>query len=328
MKHLFIINPIALASQECVRQTVEKIRSFFANYPDMAYDIHVSRWKRDAVGFTRQYVARSPEIVRVYAIGGNGTLFEVINGVIGLPNVQVAAYPYGHCNSFLSFFGKENLNEFRSLRNLVFSGVIPIDAIRCGNNYGVAAGAIGVEAMANRDATALIDRLGFPSDMLYLFFGFWYILRPGATQRYRISLDGLPLDGGYVSIRVANQPCSGINLNSGADACPYDGLFNVYLTRAPSKPRIFPAMNDYVHGRHERIPEYVTHRSGKALTVESDDVMCIYIDGETFYDARIRCEIIPYALDFVCPESVDAAKSPADFRWPRPIPRKQGGVPA
>ncbi|MDR0616136.1 MAG: acylglycerol kinase family protein, partial [Synergistaceae bacterium] len=95
MKHLFIVNPASVGVKAKKNEIVGKISAFFADYPDIGYDIYMTRWKRDAVGYVRRYALASDEFVRVYAVGGTGTLFEVINGAIGLPNVQVACYPLG-----------------------------------------------------------------------------------------------------------------------------------------------------------------------------------------------------------------------------------------
>ncbi|MDR2073102.1 MAG: acylglycerol kinase family protein, partial [Spirochaetaceae bacterium] len=135
MKHLFIINPKAGKANGRIPEIKNDIQSFFAGRPEVDYTIHVTRWKRDASGYTLRYASDTREIVRIYALGGNGTFYEIINGAVGLPNVQIAWYPLGKNNSLLHSFGPEHLPAFQSLMNLSLSPVGTIDTIKVGNNY-------------------------------------------------------------------------------------------------------------------------------------------------------------------------------------------------
>lgn len=42
--------------------------------------------------------------MRFYACGGDGTLYEVINGAIGCPTAEVAVVPSGTGNDFIKAF--------------------------------------------------------------------------------------------------------------------------------------------------------------------------------------------------------------------------------
>jgi diacylglycerol kinase family enzyme len=305
VKHLFIVNPSSSGVKGKVPGVVGKITSFFGDYPSMRYDIHVTRWKRDAVGFVRKYALASDEYVRVYAVGGTSTLFEVINGVIGLPNVQVANYPLGLGNSFLHCFGDRQFHLFLSLRNLVFSGTIPIDVIRCGYNYGIAFGLLGIESYACRDGDLFMEKTGLGVDLCYIGAGMYNYLWLNEIQEYSVNLDGSTLDGEYLTIFIANQPCYGIKMNPGPDARPNDGLLDLYLIKKPPKHKIPQTLYDYIHGFYRKWPEYIDHYTGRRLSISSGDIMCACIDGEIFYDTAIDFEIMPYAVDFVCPPGIN-----------------------
>src|SRR5215471_12261634 len=122
MRHLFIINPATKIIKGKTKPVRDRISAFFAEYPEIKYDIHVSKWCRDAVILIQDYIAGgTDETVRIHAIGGTGTLFEVINSVVGLANVEVASHPYGKANTFLRYFGNKNVKLFHSLKNQVFS---------------------------------------------------------------------------------------------------------------------------------------------------------------------------------------------------------------
>ncbi|MDR2135750.1 MAG: hypothetical protein LBO76_03955 [Treponema sp.] len=310
MRHLFIINPKAFFLKGRTDEVCREIRSFFAGFPYVNYDIHVTRWKRDAVVFVRRYVSGADRTVRVYAVGGMGTLFEVINGVVGLPNVQVACWPFGLDNTFLWYFGKDRIDCFRSLKKLVFSGVSSFDLIKCGNNYGICAGYLGVEAIASRHGDSIVENMKFlprslvQSGGIYLALALYYCFRKESAQSYRVMIDGTPLHGSYRSILIANGPYLSSGLNPAADARPNDGVLDVYLIQHVSNIRIPRLVLDYVHGRYDKWPNYISHYRARTASIASDQIMHICIDGEHFYDAAVNYEIIPNAVDFVCPDNV------------------------
>jgi diacylglycerol kinase family enzyme len=310
MRHLFIVNPKARLLKGRTEDIVREIRIFFGNYPQIKYSLHVTRWKRDAVGFTRRYVSGAEEIVRVYAVGGMGTLFEVINGVIGMPNVQIASWPFGLDNSFLYYFGADRMELFRSLRNLVFSRVAAFDLIRCGNNYGICSGFMGLEARAALDGDRLIDSVNFtiPWSVRALHPGGFYMaaaiyhgLKKDRAQSYHVMIDGMPVHGIYTSILVANQPYYSKKMRPAMEAEPDDGILDIYLTRPVPRIKFFRIAADYAQGRYYKWPNSISHFRGKGISVSSDQMMTICIDGEIFFDASIEYEAIPRAVDFVCP---------------------------
>ena len=83
MKHIFIINPAAGKydhSQQFRKQIEEACGA-----RGLAYEICVSKKPGDCRDIARK-AAESGEEVRLYACGGDGTLNEVVNGVVGFPN--------------------------------------------------------------------------------------------------------------------------------------------------------------------------------------------------------------------------------------------------
>jgi diacylglycerol kinase family enzyme len=307
MKHLFIVNPKAFFLKGCVDEVCTDIRLFFANYPEIQYDIHITRWKRDAAGFTRRYVSAVDVIVRVYAVGGMSTLMEVINGVVGMPNVQAAAWPFGIDNAFLHNFGKDRMRRFSSLRNLVFSEVSSFDLIRCGNNFGICASFIGLESLAAQVGDRLrVNIEPLPgwivrSGWLYIFSALYYAFKSGTVKTYQIVIDGTPLHGDYINILIANQPYLGNGLHPALEARPNDGLLDIYLVRFARGIKFIPLALDYVKGRYHKWPGYISHYRGKNVTVSSEKIMEICLDGEHFYDTVVEYEVVPYALDFAFP---------------------------
>jgi len=316
-RHLFIINPTADKIAGNIKPVKDKITSFFANYPEIKYDIYVPQWCRDSIMYIQDYAAGvKDEIVRVHSIGGKGTLFEVINGAAELPNVEVAAHPYGKANAFLRYFGIQNMKYFSSMESQVFDEAIPMDIIRCGNNYGICYGKAGIEAYANELGEKWIDK-GMPQDISFLLAGIYLILKDKAGQNYFVEIDGDKIEGDFASVMIANTPCYGVNMHPAVDAHPDDGVLDVYIFKNTSKLKLLTCVSSYIRGNYRSMPDLASHYRAKKIKVSSDETMCISIDGENFYGMSMEYEIMPKAVRFVCPGKIDLKKLPRIYNRPQ-----------
>jgi len=313
MHHQFIINPIASAVKGRVREITEEIKAFFGGIGADNYHIHVTRWVRDGMGYVNRFARTSPEPVRVHSMGGIGTLYEMVNGTIGLPNVQIAAYPMGASNFFLQYFGTDKMHMFRSIRNQVFSDVTPIDVMRGNIGYSIGHTVIGLEAIADRDGSEILERAKhLPVSLCYIYAGIRSIFRVKEIgQRYDIEIDGVDFSGEYVSILVAGPPCyGGGNMIPAPEAHPNDGIMEIYLIKKMSSLKLLSQINNYMSGNHKSMGDNLIHTQGKKITISGERDIMMSLDSECFYDESLTLEILPDAIEFVCPDGIDITKIP------------------
>ena len=139
MKHLFVINPHSFRKKR-YDHIVTEIDNRSREERDFFYDIYVSRYPRDAVVAVSNYIKKVAldEIVRVYAVGGDGILFDCLNGIINHPNAELTNVPYGKANDFLrGCFGIKAKELFRDIKTLSKGQVHLVDAMQCGTNYAI-----------------------------------------------------------------------------------------------------------------------------------------------------------------------------------------------
>jgi diacylglycerol kinase family enzyme len=289
-----------------VNEIEDLVRRYFAGNPGMEYSIHITRWKRDASGYILRYIDDASEIVRVYAFGGGGTLFEVINGTVGLPNAQVAWYPLGRDNNLLAVFDKHEQGSFQSLKTLTLSPVITIDTILAGSHYVTSNVLIGIEAAAYRDGKALSAQFLLSRKLcFYIMSLFRAFLRP-EIQHYRIITESTKLEGDLLGIMVSN-----ISTHGSAKPAPNaqfdDGYMDLYTLKPAPKRKMLKMIMDYFEGRYDKWPDYIRHYRCKNIRVTSSAGMSICMDGELFYDTELNLEIQPSSLDFVCPPGISKA---------------------
>ena len=114
MRHLFIINPTAGKHMDVSAVTAEVNEAMEGN-PD-PWAIMTTQGPGDAERLAAMW-AEGGEELRIYSLGGDGTLNEVVNGAAGHDNVAVACCPLGSGNDFIKTFGRESW-RFRDLKAL------------------------------------------------------------------------------------------------------------------------------------------------------------------------------------------------------------------
>ena len=125
MKHVFIINPKS-NSEAFTEKFRHKIEGLCVNR-GLEFEIKSTAKNFDAENFARE-AAEKGDAVRVYACGGDGTVNEVVNGIFGFKNAELAVIPIGTGNDFIRTFG--DIKKFFDIETVIDSEARPIDAIK------------------------------------------------------------------------------------------------------------------------------------------------------------------------------------------------------
>ncbi|MDR2613092.1 MAG: hypothetical protein LBG06_09835 [Deltaproteobacteria bacterium] len=313
MRHFFVINPVSFKRREEIDRLAAGVcRSFPGPAGDLSF--HVSRFPRDAVAVIRRFAEGlgEGEAVRVYAVGGDGILFDCLNGVVGLPGAELASVPYGRANDFVRAFGDGVAPRFRDVGELAAGEPLPCDVIYAGNNYALNTCTIGLESYAvwkaaelHRQYRGLLDALPGPlSGTLYsllYFIGGMLSINNGTlvSQRYQVTVDGQDLSGNYAIINIANGPCYGGDKSPAVSAVPDDGLLDVLLFRSTGIFTVISKGFDYLYGRLHKYPDLISYRRAREVSVRSDLPLMLQLDGEVFIDTNINVRVIPAAVKII-----------------------------
>jgi len=313
VKHLFIINPKSFWKKTKQNQIVVRIHEFFREIENTEYEIFVSRFPRDAVGFIPSFAKTLPEstILRVYAVGGDGILFDCLNGIVGLENAELAAIPYGYTNNFIQGFSKSERILFRILNRQFDAPTIPIDIMRCGKNYALNYCVTGIEAEAIHYAKEVQGRMERGHSMgqwfgRRLYKQYYYMGALEAfgdkkllQQHYEVEVDGERCTGAYQGFGIFNSPYYGGNLHPVNNAMPTDGILDMLTIRNWGFLRTMTAFPLYTMGHYKMFPRSFALKQGKKISIRSEDTLRISIDGEVFYESELDIEILPAAIKFV-----------------------------
>ncbi|MDR0456566.1 MAG: hypothetical protein LBH20_07800 [Treponema sp.] len=313
VKHLFIINPRSFWKKTYQNQIVVGIHKFFKEMNNSEYDIHVSQFPRDAVGFIPLFAKDLPDttILRVYAVGGDGILFDCLNGIIGLKNVELAAIPYGYTNNFIRGFDKNEKNLFRLMSQQYNAPAIPMDIMRCGNNYALNHCVVGIEAETVQRAAKIRERKEKGHFLNRWLSRRWYTLfyyagglgacsnKKLLNQRYEANIDGEKLTGAYQGISIFNSPYYGGNLHPVNNAMPNDGILDMLTLRSHSVFQTCCLFPFYVSGHYKMFPRNFTLKRGRKIKIHSENILLISMDGIIFFESELDVEILPAAIKFV-----------------------------
>jgi YegS/Rv2252/BmrU family lipid kinase len=316
VKHIFIINPRSFIYKSDMDAFIAECRRVMAG---LEYVVHVSRYPRDAIGTIRRHVMKlEPSTsVRVYAVGGDGILFDCLNGIVGLENAELAPIPYGKSNDFVRAFGEGNFDRFRDIEAMSVAGSVLTDVLHCGNNYALNTCTIGMEAYATHKAVELNNKYRnmlkkvpnniqiWIHDFMFFLSGIISTYDPKVIgQRYEVTIDDYKFLGNYATINIANGPCYGGDKYAAVKAMPNDGLLDVLLVKSASVAKILRIGVEYIYGKYYKFPSYITYDNAKAVNVTSKEPLVLQLDGENFFDTNITIKILPAAVRIIAPANL------------------------
>ena len=315
MRHFFVINPHSFRMSNSLQQLLMDIDKCFSGNRKADYRIYFSRYPRDAVAAVHRYITAAPQsdTVRIYAVGGDGTLFDCLNGMSGFENAELTAVPYGSSNDFVRAFGESAAEKFRVIENLCTGSPKPVDVIKCGSNCALNEVAFGVESQAIINANYMFRNPRYkllrkhPS-LVYNIGAVVAILNEEIRfQQYNVIVDGEDMSGCYCNISVSNSGCIGGSMISNPYSQPNDGLLNaIFAKGGNSAMGAMKLITAFTNGHFEKNADF-SHKKFHKMELRSDLPIRVHMDGESFYSDEINLEIIPGYIKFVAPDGLDFA---------------------
>ncbi|MBR4287518.1 MAG: YegS/Rv2252/BmrU family lipid kinase [Clostridia bacterium] len=301
MKHLFIINPKCgkgISYERCAETITETMTAMGIGN----YEIHVTEGPRDGYEYTKKEVDKG-EHIRVYACGGDGTLYEVVNACACKKNAEVAAFPLGSGNDFIRIFGDKK--DLRNVADHVNGTVMDFDVIKCGDEYAINQCSMGLDAeVCAKQAyfkkfPFLSGELAYTVSLLYCFIG-------KMKSRFTITIDdGEPFTQNVLFCVGANSRWYGGGYKAAPTALTYDGLLDfVILEKRGIRLKLLPLISKYKKGEHLDW-DITTFKRGKKINIKSEKPAAVNVDGECQYVTESTFEIIEKGIKFVVPACSD-----------------------
>ncbi len=271
MKHVFIVNPVSgKGKSKTTVPIIEKV----CQDNNIDYEIVMSEY----AGHSREIANRFYfyDDVCLYAVGGDGTAFEVLNGLND--KVQMAVIPSGSGNDFYSAISSET-NMEKIIRETILGDVTYVDYGLANNVRFLNTVSVGFCAEINYAAAVKYKKKKFiPTQMVYAITAVAMLFKP---KPFHITyyVDDKELEGTAILVSLVN----GIRYGGGFQPDPSskinDGLFNICFIEFVNAKEILRLLPLYFKGQHTNEPK-ARMSKGAEIKFVTEEEMRYQVDGE------------------------------------------------
>ena len=229
----------------------------------------------------------------IVAVGGDGTLQEVANGLMRSPNPPpMGIVPAGTGNDLVRSLGlPTNVTEATRLAWSDVAGTI--DLAVCNERYFINVGGVGLDT---RVAIAMNGRTGRLSSgtLPYLMQALVELSRY-ANPDFVLRLDGQAVSSRSLLVAVANGRYFAGGMKICPQADPTDGLLDVCIAGDLSRREVLAVVPRIYSGRHVNHPKVTFHKV-RSVGIERPTGMEVQLDGEIMSALPAEFRVVSRAL--------------------------------
>jgi YegS/Rv2252/BmrU family lipid kinase len=288
------------ASRGRAWETASVLRSIVQGHPEAEWA--PTEYPSHATELAAEAARQGIDVVA--ALGGDGTVHEVVNGLMSVAAEKrplLGIVPIGSGNDFSASMGVTQ--EIETAMERVFGGEArwaDLGLVADGSGrreYFSNALGIGFDAHVTYHSYQITYLRGFS---LYLWAVIQTILRDHHPIPMELSLDGQPQHEEVIMLTLCNGPREGGGFLVAPEARPNDGALHYALIRSISRLMMFRLIPEVMKGTHGRFRP-VRLGAFSRLELKAERPMTIHIDGEMFagptVDVRqLQVEVVPRAV--------------------------------
>jgi len=247
----------------------------------------------------------SPIIV---AVGGDGTIHEVANGIMGTEKV-LGVIPIGSGNDFIKAIGvPKGLQQSISILFLQKVKRIDVGSVRVRRtDGGVLEDNSSVSFFVNGlgigfDA-AVAERtlhISYASGLLLYLIAVLQTLGRYTSPEFSFSIDGRTTTSRNLLIAVGNGTCAGGGFYLTPEAKVDDGLLDLCFIDDVSSLGILKIMPSVMKGKHKTLSS-VRFERGRKITIAANGPISVHSDGEILGTdiTGLEISVVPKALSVI-----------------------------
>lgn len=285
----FIVNPTASRGN-----SIKKWKRFSAalDKSGIKYDEAYTTKPKEATSLAKK--AAEEGFTEIFSVGGDGTLLEVANGLVG-SNAAMGVIPFGAGNDFVKsvkvpFSIPELIELVRNkprkridmgcLNGFIFCNIL----------------SAGFDAEAAAAAENVLKGVG---GTLAYVLGVFKTLASFKAPQMALHIDGELIEKKGLLVAVGNGCYYGGGMKILPQANPYDGLLDICFADDIGRLKLLSFLPGIYSGSHVNMPEVHFYRA-KKIKIECDPPMIVQADGEILTQTPIEIEILPRCIDFIC----------------------------
>ena len=258
------------------------------------WDTSLTHKSGDATRLAAEAAASGVDLVAAY--GGDGTQMEVANGLLGT-GVPQAILPGGTGNAMADDLGISLVLQEATELIVNSDKRRGIDLAKIGDQVFMLRAYAGL----NADDAASREEKDKYGQLAYIQSGLNFI-RYVPESHYKVTIDGEVIEGEALIVFVLNAGSiggvMGMELPKVGDVDISDGYLDLYAVKKGMKP--LRAISQHIFNL-KGAETGVYHWRGKEITIESDPVQDVWIDGELGGQTPFTVNAMPQALEIVVP---------------------------
>jgi YegS/Rv2252/BmrU family lipid kinase len=213
----------------------------------------------------------------VVAVGGDGTVHEVANGLLGTDtDAALGVVPVGSGNDFAKLVGQHGHDPARAVARLVTARSRRFDVGRVLGEWFVNSVGFGFGPAVVKRRNAAHHLRGFLSYLVPIVKTFFKFEPP----IFDIAAPGFRERGYMMMVEVCNGTTAGGSYRFAPDADPTDGKLDVCVIRRVSLPRFLLAIPRVIRGTHLTMREVALIKTAKLVIRSPEEPLMLHVDGE------------------------------------------------
>ena len=315
MKHLIVFNPGAGKAEDA-----DAFRALIKEkFAGLDYEVYETTGPRSVIPFLRKYLKEQKDTVRVYACGGDGTVHEVANGLVGADNAELAILPIGTGNDFVKTYGvtNEEIEKYRHFEPLIKGEAKPIDLSKIsGGNleepwYSINVINFGFDAIVGARGNYYKEH-GFPKKVKEGTNPYDYALKNDAMKHGRFNNIEVFADGEKLNEKqlllttLAQGQWVGGQFKCAPKSDNTDGLIDVCVMKTMTLIGLGMIIGTYTKGKHLDKPrKKFVYRQAKEIKMVAPEDFDVCVDGEMIKGNNFVVEVCPKAIKLVPPAKAE-----------------------
>ena len=280
----FIVN-IKAGKGKC-RESIEAIRKELDGR-GIAYRVHETEHPRHATEIARELCESGAK--KIVAVGGDGSVNEVLNGLTRLEDITLGIIPAGTGNDFATAVGIPE-DALAALNIILDGNSRRVDFYECNGVRGINAIGTGIDVdiLRHYSKARRQNKLQYTRSLLHCLAHY----KPYTVAN--IDENGLKHEKKVLILCLCNGTQFGGGIRICPEADPYDGKLHLVIVRAIPKPRIPFELPKLMKGKIRKIPE---SEISTLTELKLEGSFPVQIDGEIYENFPFDVRIIPGKLN-------------------------------
>lgn len=283
----FIVNPLAGGKNGKVMNKNLSLVSNYLSEKQIPFTIHKTEYKGHGKVLTEDLIESGA--TDIIAMGGDGTLHEVINGFSNFEKVSLGILPCGTGNDFAFALGLPTnvLDALKIIlnKNAVYTDFLQLPTLRCLNVAGMG---MDVDVLNRYEKLKKKTKFGYTKCLLKTLFKFDHI-------SFTVAINGKTEELKSYIACIANGVCFG----GGIKVCPVasvsDGLLDFITVEKMGKLRLITALLKLKAGKILTIRE-ACHQTASEVEIKTSGDYFVNLDGELYKNIPFSVKVVSNTL--------------------------------